>query len=114
MSYQTAQSKNIFPKDFEMKKLLIAIGASLLFSSAYAQSHTQEAAPQTNTKSQVAAEARKSAKAAGVKQIKDGSTAEGQGSGVKQSSKSEMTGQGRAGAREARPHRDPVQGGTPK
>lgn len=114
MSYQTAQSRNIFPKDFEMKKLLVAIGASILFSGAYAQSHTQEAAPQSNTKSQVAAEARKNAKPAGVKQIKDGSTAEGGGSGVKQTSKSEMAGQGRADAREARPHREPVLGGTPQ
>ena len=113
MTYRDTPSKNTFPKDFEMKKLLIAIGAALLFSGVYAQSHTQEAAPQTNTKSQAAAEARKSAKPAGVKQIKDGS-AEGGGSGVKETSKSEMAGQGRAAAREARPHRDPVQGGTPK
>lgn len=114
MSYQTAQSENIFVKDFEMKKLLIAIGASLLLSGAYAQSHTAEAVPQTNTKPQIAAEAKKSAKPTGAKQIMDGSTAEGQGSGMKKTTRPEATGQGRAAARETRPHRDPVQGGTPQ
>jgi Ni/Co efflux regulator RcnB len=98
----------------EMKKTLLAIAATVFFAGAYAQSHTQEAAPQTNTKSQAAAEAKKSAKPAGVKQIRDGSTAEGEGSGVKKATKSEMRGEDRQQAREARPHGHPAPGGTPK
>jgi hypothetical protein len=102
-------------KEPEMKKILLAIGTTtLLLSGAYAQSQTQEAAPQTNTKSQILAEARKNAKPTGVKQIKDGGTAVGQGSGVMGTSKSEMVGESRKAAREARPHRDSTQGGTPQ
>lgn len=97
-----------------MKKTLLAIATTVLFTGAYAQSHTQEAVPQTNTKPQAAAEARKSAKPAGVKQIQDGSTARGEGSGVNKTTKSEARGQDRKETREARPHRDPSQGGTPK
>ena len=97
-----------------MKKTLLAIAATVFLGGAYAQSHTQEAATQTNTKSQAAAEARKSAKPAGVKQIRDGSTAEGEGSGVKKATKSETRGDDRQQAREARPHRHPVPGGTPQ
>lgn len=98
----------------EMEKTLLAIAATVFITGAFAQSQTSEAVPQTNTKSQAAAEAKKSAKPAGVKQIQDGSTAEGQGSGVKKTTKSEMRGQDRKEAREARPHRDPVPGGTPQ
>ncbi|WP_296723007.1 hypothetical protein [Variovorax sp.] len=98
-----------------VKRTLVGLGAAILFSgAAFAQNHTSEAVPQTNTKPQVAAEAKKSAKPMGTKSIKDGSTAEGEGSGVKKTSKPEATGQGKAAVREARPHSDPGQGGTPK
>ena len=97
-----------------MKKTLVAIATAVLFTGVYAQSHTQEAAPQTNTKSQAAAEARKNARPSGAKQIQDGSTAQGEGSGVRKTTKSEARGQDRKEAREALPHRDPSQGGTPK
>ncbi|WP_454902712.1 cell envelope biogenesis protein TolA [Variovorax gossypii] len=98
-----------------MKKILFALGATtLLLSGAYAQSQSQEAVPPTNTKPQAVAEARKNAKPAGVVRIKDGSTAVGQGSGVRVTSKSEMAGESRKAAREARPHRDSTQGGTPQ
>ena len=98
-----------------MKRILLAVGATtLLFSGAYAQGQSQEAAPPTNTKSQAVAEARKNAKPPGVRQIKDGSTAVGQGSGVRGASKSEMVGESRRVAREARPHQDSTQGATPR
>jgi hypothetical protein len=98
-----------------LKGTLIGFGAAILLSgTAYAQDHTSEAVPQTNTKPQVAAEAKKNTKPMGTKPIKDGSTAEGQGSGVKNTTKPEAAGQGKAAAREARPHKDPGQGGTPK
>lgn len=111
------KSQNTIPqrKVISLKISLIGFGAAVLFSgAAIAQNHTSEAVPQTNTKPQVAAEAKKSAKPTGTTQIKDGSTAEGEGSGVKKTTRPEATGQGRAAAREARPHRDPGQGGTPK
>lgn len=102
-------------KGSSLQRLLIAFGAAALFSgAAVAQNHTSEAVPQTNTKPQIAAEAKKSTKPMGTKPIKDGSTAEGEGSGVKKTTKPEAAGQGKAAAREARPHRDPGQGGTPK
>ncbi|KPV06480.1 hypothetical protein APR50_09765 [Variovorax paradoxus] len=110
-------NQNMIPqrKTFTLKSTLIGFGAAVLFSgAAIAQNHTSEAVPQTNTKPQIAAEAKKSAKPTGTKPIKDGSTAEGEGSGVKKTTRPEATGQGRAAAREARPHRDPGQGGTPK
>lgn len=98
-----------------MRKSLFAIGATtLLLSGAYAQGQSQEAYPPTNTKSQTVAEARKNAKWPGAVQIKDGSTAVGQGSGVRETSKSEMVGENLKVAREARPHRDSTQGETPQ
>ncbi|WP_137860686.1 MULTISPECIES: hypothetical protein [Variovorax] len=98
-----------------MKKILLVFGvATLLLSGAYAQSQSQEAAPPTDTKPQAVAEARKNSKPAGVVQIKDGGTAVGQGSGLNVTSKSEMVGESRKVAREARPHREAQQGGTPK
>lgn len=97
-----------------MKKILLTLASALLVTGAFAQNHTAEAVPQTNTKPQVAAEAKKKAKPAGVVPIKDGSTAEGEGSGIKKTTKPEMKGQDRAAVREAKPHRDPSQGGTPK
>lgn len=88
---------------------LIGFGAAiLLLGTAYAQNHTSEAVPQTNTKPQVAAEAKKDTKPMGTKPIKDGSTAEGQGSGVKKTTRPEAAGQAKAAAREARPHKDLV------
>lgn len=111
-----SKEKTIPPRTHSIvHRTLVGLGAAVLFSSAvFAQNHTSEAVPQTNTKSQVAAEAKKSAKPMGTKSIKDGSTAEGEGSGVKKTSKPEATGQGKAAVREARPHSDPGQGGTPK
>ena len=114
MAYESSHTHSPIRASFWMKKAAIVVGTALLIPAVYAQSHTQEASPPTNTKPQVNAEARKNAKPVGAKQIRDGSTAEGEGSGVKKTSKSEMTGEGRATAREARPHRVPVQGGTPK
>ena len=97
-----------------MKKTLFAIAATVLFSGAYAQGHTQEVAAPTNTKSQRAAEARKATKPAGVQSIKDGSTAEGEGSGIKRTTQPEAHGQSHQATREAAPHQDSGQGGTPK
>ncbi|GER21256.1 hypothetical protein VCH24_63010 [Variovorax boronicumulans] len=98
-----------------LTKALIGFGVALMFSgAAFAQNHTSEAAPQTNTKPQAAAEAKRSAKPAGVKPIKDGSTSEGEGSAVKKTSRPEARAQEKAAVRETRPHRDPSQGGTPK
>lgn len=111
-----SKEKTITPrKHLTVQRALVGLGAAVLFSgAAFAQNHTSEAVPQTNTKSQVAAEAKKNAKPMGTKSIKDGSTAEGEGSGVKKTSKPEATGQGKAAVRESRPHSDPGQGGTPK
>lgn len=97
-----------------MKKTLLTLASALLVTGAYAQNHTSESVPQTNTKPQLAAEAKKNAKPSGIAPIKDGSTAEGEGSGVKKTTKSEMKAQDRKAVREAKPHRDPSQGGTPK
>ena len=98
-----------------MKKILFAIGtATLLFSGAHAQGQSQEAAPPTDTKPQAVAEARKNARLPGVVQIKDGSTALGQGSGVWETGKPAMAGENRKVAREARPHQDSTQGVTPQ
>lgn len=98
-----------------MKKILFAIGAAaLLFSGAYAQGQSQEAVPPTDTKPQAVAEARKNARLPGAVQIKDGSTALGQGSGVWVTGKPAMAAENRKVAREARPHRDSTQGSTPQ
>lgn len=103
------------PRATSFSKVLAAFGAAALLSgAAVAQNHTAEAAPQLNTKPQIAAEAKKSAKPTGVTPIKDGSTAEGEGAGIKQTTKPEAAAQRKAAAREGRPHRDPTQGGTPK
>ena len=101
--------------DHVVKVSLLALSAAALFSgSAFAQSQSSEAVPQTNTKPQIAAEAKKNRRASGTAPIKDGSTAEGQGSGVKKTNKAEARGQNKASAREALPHTEGAQGGTPK
>ncbi|MBN8756275.1 MULTISPECIES: hypothetical protein [Variovorax] len=97
-----------------MKNTLVFIAASLLLSGAYAQSQSQEAAPQFDSRPQTVAESLKNAKPRGVVQINDGSTAEGSGSGVMTFDRAETTGQRFADVREARPHQLPMQGGTPK
>lgn len=97
-----------------MKKRLFLVLASLFVTGALAQTKSQEAAPPTSTKPQMTAEAKKNSKSMGVPQIKDGSTADGQGSGIKKTTRSEMKGQERQAAREAKPHQNTTQGGTPK
>ncbi|MDM0046271.1 hypothetical protein QTH91_17395 [Variovorax dokdonensis] len=99
-----------------MKRTLIALGTLALVSTAFAQQHVHnpEAAPDHDTKPQVAADSKAQAKQPGVTKIKDGSTARGQGSGVAKASKAEEHGQSHADAREAKPHTVPEQGGTPK
>lgn len=97
-----------------MKKALAALALALPLGLAYAQSHTAEAYPQTNSKPQAAAEAKKAARPSGVAPIKDGSTAEGQGSGVDTVTSAERVATNRQAQREARPHRETTQGGTPK
>ncbi|MDN6887824.1 hypothetical protein ABL840_04520 [Variovorax sp. NFACC27] len=98
-----------------MKNTLVFIAASLLLSGAYAQSQSQEAAPQFDSRPQAVAESLKNAKPRGVVvRINDGSTAEGSGSGVMTFDRAETTGQRLADVREARPHQLPMQGGTPK
>lgn len=109
--------KNMDPgrKVRTLRSAIVGFGtAVLLLGAATAQNHTAEAVPQTNTRPQIAAEAKKSTKPTGVTPIKDGSTAEGEGAGIKRTTRTEAAGQERAAAREARPHRDPTQGGTPK
>lgn len=101
-------------KGIEMKKALAALAFALPFGFAFAQSHTAEAYPQTKSKPQVAAEAHKATKAPGVAPINDGSTANGQGSGVDTVSASEKVAAQRRAEREARPHKDTMQGATPK
>ena len=98
----------------QMKKTLLILASATLVTGAYAQSHVAEAAPHTDTKPQMAAEARKNAKPAGVVPVNDGSTARGQGSGVKETTEAEKQAEARKASREAVPHDLPVQGGTPK
>ncbi|CAN7768799.1 hypothetical protein LJR084_007499 [Variovorax sp. LjRoot84] len=97
-----------------MKTTLVLTATSLLVSGAYAQSQLQEAAPQFNSRPQIVAESMKDARPRGFVPINDGSTANGAGSGVMKPGKAALTGQHYADAREARPHRLPLQGGTPK
>lgn len=97
-----------------MKKTLTVLAFALPFGLAHAQSQSAEAYPQTNSKPQAAAEARKAAKPSGVAPIKDGSTADGQGSGVDTVTSAERVATNRQAQREARPHRETTQGGTPK
>ena len=97
-----------------MKRTLAVLALALPLGLAYAQSHTAEAYPQTNSKPQAAAEAKKATKRSGVAPIKDGSTAEGQGSGVDMVTASERVAEQRQAQREARPHRETTQGVTPK
>ncbi|MBS0453461.1 MAG: hypothetical protein JSS14_19370 [Proteobacteria bacterium] len=97
-----------------MKKTLAALAIALPFGLAHAQSHTAEAAPQLNARPQVAAEAKKAARPSGVAPIKDGSTAQGQGSGIDTVTRSEQVAVQRQAQREARPHRETTQGATPK
>lgn len=113
--FHNIQLKLAMHKRVVINKALVALGSAALFSgSVVAQHHTAEAAPQTDTKSQVAAEAIKNSKRQGIQPIKDGSTAEGQGSGVKQTTRPEAEAERKAVVREARPHRESSQGGTPK
>ena len=97
-----------------MKKTFAALALALPFGLAYAQSPSAEAYPVTNSKPQAAAEARKAAKPSGIAPIKDGSTADGQGSGVDKVTTTERVATQRQAQREARPHRETTQGGTPK
>jgi hypothetical protein len=97
-----------------MKKTLAALALALPFGLAYAQSHVSEAYPQTKSKAQAAAEAHKAEKKPGVAPIKDGSTADGQGSGIDKVSRSEKVAAQRRAEREARPHQETTQGVTPK
>lgn len=97
-----------------MKKTLAALALALPFGLAFAQSHTAEAYPQTKSKPQAAAEAKKSTRPSGVAPIKDGSTADGQGSGVDTVTSSERVATQRQAQREARPHKETTQGVTPK
>lgn len=97
-----------------MKKRLVLVLSALFITGTFAQTNGQEAVPPTSTKPQMAAEAKKNSKSVGVPQIKDGSTADGEGSGIKENTRSEMKGQERQAAREAKPHQNPTQGGTPK
>lgn len=97
-----------------MKKMLAVLALALPLGLAYAQSHTAEAYPQTKSKPQASAEAKKATKKSGVVPIKDGSTADGQGSGVDTVSASERTATQRQAQREARPHQETTQGVTPK
>jgi len=97
-----------------MNKNVIAALALALPVAAFAQSHTAEARPQFNSKPQVAAEAAKANKKPGVAPINDGSSPDGMGSGVKKSySAAETAGQKRRDMREAQPHTEGTQGGTP-
>lgn len=97
-----------------MKKTFAVLALVLPLGVAFAQTRSAEAYPVTNSKPQAAAEARKSAKPSGVAPIKDGSTADGQGSGVDKVSGTERVATQRQAQREARPHRETTQGGTPK
>ena len=76
-----------------MKTLLIALTLTAA-SSAFAAGDTQEATPYTNSKAQAHGEDHKKARpATGVKQIKDGGTARGEGSGLADTSKAEARGE---------------------
>ena len=98
-----------------MKKMLLTLAAAtMLVAGAHAQSRSAEAKPLTDTRPQLAAEAKKKARQAGVVRIKDGSSAEGAGSGLRKTSQPQRVAEERADAREAQPHSVPVQGGTPK
>lgn len=97
-----------------MKTTLVLAAASLLVSSAYAQGRSQEAAPQFDSRPQIVAESLKSMRPGRAVPINDGSTANGAGSGVMKFGPAAVIGQHYADAREARPHRLPLQGGTPK
>jgi len=100
-----------------MKRPLLALGSLVFFSTAFAQqphAHSAEAEADFDSKPQAAAEARKDGKQPGTVSIRDGGTARGEGSAVTKPSKTERAGQGRADAREAKPHEVPRQGGTPK
>ena len=96
-----------------MNKMILALAGAIFATGAFAQSHVAEAQPQTDSKPQMAAEAKKMERPKGVVKIKDGSSARGQGSGVRKANKPEMKAEARKETREAMPHRDPVQGGTP-
>lgn len=99
-----------------MKRTLLALGTLAFFSTAFAQQphvHNAEAEADFDSKPQAAAEAKKNSKQAGAVRIKDGSTARGEGSAVAAPSKTEKTGEARAEAREAKPHKLPTPGGTP-
>lgn len=96
-----------------IKKTLLAIASVAFMSAALAQSHVSEAKPQTDTKPQLAAEAKKNARPEGTAKIMDGSTARGEGSGIRKPSAPELKAAQQKAAREAQPHRDPMQGGTP-
>ena len=98
-----------------MKTVLFALtAATLLMSGAYAQSRSAEAAPQFDTRPQIAAEQLKSAKRSGIAPIHDGSTADGEGSGVMEFDKAELVAQGSVDTRVAQPHQLPLLRGTPK
>ncbi|VTU31406.1 hypothetical protein SRS16CHR_04872 [Variovorax sp. SRS16] len=97
-----------------MKNTLVFVAATLLLSGAYAQSRSQEAAPQFRSRPQLVAESLKSAKPRGIVQLNDGSTAAGAGSGVMKFGQAALKGQQFADAREARPHQLALQGGTPQ
>ena len=97
-----------------MKRMLATVALALPFGLAYAQSHTAEAAPQMNSKSQAAAEAKKASRKSGVAPINDGSTAEGQGSGLDTVTSPERVAMQRQAQREALPHQETTQGATPK
>lgn len=98
------------------------IGAALLGSSvAYAASDTQEATPMSGGKAQQHGEAHKQQRQAKPAKKKTaspaataGETGRGQGSGVVTPNAPEKAGQAAATTREATPHKDTTQGGTPK
>jgi hypothetical protein len=104
-----------------MKKILSAMIAGLFVAGAYAQPATQEAAPVTDTKPQIRAEAKKDARPAG--QVKamggdEGKTAEG---GAIGNDKAAVAGEKRKATRDARRRnkdgsikRKSTQGGTPQ
>jgi hypothetical protein len=97
-----------------MKNILVLVAASLLLSGAYAQSQSQEAAPQFDSRPQFAAESRMNARPHGIVQINDGGTAAGEGSGVTKFDQAALAAQRFADVLMARPHQVPMQGGTPQ
>ena len=104
-----------------MSKVLAVMMAGLFAAGAYAQSTSQEAAPQTNTKSQQRATERRADKPQGQVRQPTGDTANtAEGSGGLTSNKATAAGQARANTRSDR-RRDKSgnvrkmnpQGGTP-